>query len=151
MRRLFFKKSSDVISLQCSFLFTSSRHYSEIFIDICKKNKTFDIVLTTPTVLTCSRTATSFRFHFIGCDQTSDPRSRTNLLFFIFHPLSNGSCDSTLFSPSFYNEPLCKQAPLVSSFKPFLEKGIDRKFEFGVALNAFILAWSTLLNEDRLG
>ena len=58
----------------------------------------------------------------------------SNLPFFIFHPHSNGSCDATLFSPSFHDQPLGKEARLICSFKPFLEESIDRKFEFGVAL-----------------
>ena len=68
-----------------------------------------------------------------GCD------FRTNPPFFIFHPHSNGSCDATLFLPSFDNQPLCKEARLVHPFQPLLEKGIDLKSESGVVLNASIL------------
>ena len=45
---------------------------------------------------------------------------------------------SSAFSPFLHNQPLCKEDLLICSFKPFLEGGIDGKFEFGLAWNAFI-------------
>ena len=65
----------------------------------------------------------------------------TNLSFFISHSHSNGLCDDmTCFSPSFHNHLLCKQARFECFLKPFLENGINLKFELGLALNTFILS-----------
>ena len=43
----------------------------------------------------------------------------TNLSPFILHPQSKTFCGATFFSPSFHNQPLCKQDLLICSFKPF--------------------------------
>ena len=143
MRRLLFNKFLNIINLQYSFLLTSSCHYSDISLDIYKKIRHLTLFLLNLPFLHVDEQQKILDIISTVVIFSSGCYFGTNLPFFIFYFHSNGFCNATLFSPSFHNQPFCKQACACSqmcSFKTFLEKGIDSKFELGVALNASILS-----------
>ena len=90
MQRLLFNKSSNIINFQYSFLFTSSWHYSGIFLDIYKKIRYFTLFLLHLQFLhlvvqqqICDTISTVVIFSS-GC------HFGTSLPIFIFHPTLMG-------------------------------------------------------------
>ena len=140
MQRPSFNKSSNIWTSNIIF------HLHQVAITLpfplrFTKNKIFQIVLIKPTVLTCSSTATKFWYHFY---QLAISEQTYHFSFSIPSLMSLVMlCFSRLIS--IINHFVNKLA--WCSFKPFLEKGIDRKFEFGVALNVFILLWSIVTEQ----